>query len=146
VGDLHSLPDVRFDFEGALNLARSCWALAGEVSSTQSARVNAAGIAREHWQGTFREHFDHGMATASSDANVLADKLRATATQFALAWVRAKTEQYNREWYREKERKQREQAWYQTVWYGAFGDPIDYGRPKPSPAQPVPPSFLPTAH
>ena len=144
MGDLHSLPDVRFDFEGALNLARSFWATAGEVESTQSARANAAAGAREHWRGTFREHFDQSQSTAAADARLVAEKLRATANLFALAWVRAKTEQYNREWYREKERKQREQAWYQTVWYGAFGDPIDYGRPKAPPSQPAPPAFLAT--
>jgi uncharacterized protein YukE len=140
MGDV-SAETVRFDFDKALDLARKFWNLADKIDETQSARSSAAPIARQGWEGRFRDEFDQRMNQSNSDARRLSDAARKTARDFAAAWAHAADQKRMDDRAHLIEQKKANEAWYTHVGNFFFGDHTDDMPFPPNVDVPSPPDF-----
>jgi hypothetical protein len=138
---------VRFDFDGALALARQLWALSGTVGETESARASAAQIALQQWQGVFAQDFAQRMNIANQGAGTLQQALQGLAQGLAWAWSQAADEQHMRDRAAEIDRIKSNRNWAEDAWDWTVGDDIDKKTPMPPNVEiPKPPSFEPTCN
>jgi hypothetical protein len=143
------LNHVHFDFDGALELARQMWRLADRTDEQKTTRVNAATTALTDWKGRYSDDFRQSMqAEVTSSGNIVAN-LRADARTLAGHWVRA-MDQEAKVLRNERIEKLRDDRGFLDKAHDFFlGDDRDYEHDvpplPPTPAQPQPPQFLPTA-
>lgn len=133
--------DVRFDYAGALALARDLWQLAGRVDSQQVARGQAYNTAKCEWRGRYADESVTRMAHSDTAAGVVASQLRSAANRFAQAWADAHAEQTRRLHAREVERQQNDRGVLESAGDWLFGDDTDYGAAPTPPAVPTGPDF-----
>lgn len=136
---------VVFDFNGALALARSMWALAGHVEDTRNARSQAAATALRQWRGRFADQFRQGAAADQANATNIADALRTDARLLATRWTDAMQQQGNVLYAEHKQRVIAQRSLWEQIGDTIFGDHTNYGPTPKRPAVPQPPNFAPTA-
>jgi hypothetical protein len=142
---VHAGGQVRFDFDGALDLARSLWALADHVDSSQADRTNSARVTLDHWQGRYADSFREGVNVAVSNASHLSEAFRLDARNLATLWKRAMDQENLVRYAEHVDRMRAERGIIEHVRDYLFGDDTDYG-PRPSPVPvPQPPNFAATA-
>ena len=135
--------DVRFDYDGALRLARSLWAFADDLEQAKGDRHEAAQRALRLWKGPFGTDFDGREESEQSSIRRVIDGLRTEADQWAEAWKRAMDEQNRRLYARRVERMKEERSRLEKI--GDFFTGFDYP-PEPAPvAKPKPGMFYATA-
>lgn len=135
--------DVRFDYEGALRLARTLWALADELEDAKGARQREVLAALRTWRGPFGDQFrDRAEDEQTSIASLVA-ALRSDADQWAQAWKMAMDEQNRRLYARKVDQIKKDRSTLDKV--GDFFTGFDYP-PEPAPVpKPAPAGFYPTA-
>ena len=84
---------VVFDFDGALQVARDLWALAGDLETRRDNRRDHAETARATWQGPLATDFDTRESDEYSEAGPIAGQLREEANLWAKAWQGAVLQQ-----------------------------------------------------
>lgn len=135
--------DVRFDYEGALRLARTLWAFADELEDAKGARQREVLAALRTWRGPFGDQFrDRADDEQTSIASLVA-ALRSDADQWAQAWKMAMDEQNRRLYARKVDQIKKDRSTLDKV--GDFFTGFDYP-PEPAPVpKPAPAGFYPTA-
>jgi hypothetical protein len=93
---MEAAADIRFDFDGALNLARRLWTFATEVDTLGSVRAQHAQVALSTWQGVFGTQFGERINAEITDLGAAAGELRTAANAWATAWALAMNEQNRR--------------------------------------------------
>lgn len=88
-------PDVVFDYEGALTMARRLWAFADALGTLMTDRETAADAAMVGWLGPHGTSFVSRVATERTDINAVASSFRDGAHGWAAAWKDA-IDQQNR--------------------------------------------------
>jgi hypothetical protein len=93
----HRAPDVVFEFEGSLALARLAWATAGELESLMTDRRRRATETLLRWQGGSATEFGDRIEAEARAVAAIAAELRAEAGAWAIEWTHAiDQENYNR--------------------------------------------------
>ena len=135
--------DVRFDYEGALRLARTLWSFADELTSAKGARRAEALAALRTWRGPYGDQFRDRVEDEESSLASLVAALRTEADQWASAWKAAMDEQNRRLYARKVDRMKDERSTLDKV--GDFFTGFDYP-PEPAPVpKPGPDGFYATA-
>lgn len=135
--------DVRFDFDGALRLARSLWAYAEDLEAARGTRRGHAADALRSWRGPFGDEFRERAGDEASSLASLISGLRSDADAWAGAWKNAMDEQNRRLYARRVDEIKAERSNLEKV--GDFFTGFDYP-PGPSPvAKPAPAMFHATA-
>ena len=93
---LRSLDRVRFDFFGALKLARELWQLADSIESSRRQRDSHAATALRAWAGPLRNTFLESATTESQNSATVVGLLREEANAWARLWASAMDEQNRR--------------------------------------------------
>ena len=137
-------PDVRFDFEGALTLARRLWALGDQVETMMAHRRRLAAGALATWLGVYGRQFGDRVDTESADILRIAGELRAAASGWAACWQQAMDQQNRVLHAREVKRVESARGGWDSFWGGVFGHDDLPNRPAPV-ALPAPPRFSATA-
>ena len=135
--------DVRFDYEGSLQLARELWAYADDLEHAKADRRAEALAALRTWRGPFGDQFreradDEGPSLAS-----LVAALRTEADQWASAWKQAMDEQNRRLYARRVDQIKAERSALEKLGDKLFG--FDYPAPPPPVPKPGPAGFHATA-
>jgi hypothetical protein len=135
--------DVRFDFEGSLQLARRLWAYADELETAKGTRRDQVLAALRTWRGPYGDQFrDRATDEYTSLAAIIAG-LRTEADQWAGAWKQAMDEQNRRLYARRVDQMKEDRSTLDKV--GDFFTGFDYP-PEPAPvAKPGPAGFHATA-
>lgn len=129
--------DVRFDYEGSLQLARRLWAFADDLERARGDRRAEVLAALRTWRGPFGDEFrDRSTDEQSSLASVVS-ALRTEADEWARAWKQAMDEQNRRLYARRVERLKAERSALERM--GDFFTGFDHPPPpaplpKPGPA------------
>lgn len=85
--------DVRFDFEGALRLARNLCAQADALDALRAERLTKAETALGSWLGPYATEFAGRVEDELAKLSELAAHLRFEAEQWAVAWTAATDQQ-----------------------------------------------------
>lgn len=88
-------PDVVFDYDGALTVAKRLWAFADALGTLMTDRETASGEALVGWLGPHGESFADRVDTERIDIDATSSSLRDGANQWAAAWKDA-IDQQNR--------------------------------------------------
>lgn len=136
--------DVRFDFEGSLNLARRLWALADEVDTLMANRVSLARAALSTWLGVYGTQFAGRIETEATSSTGIANELRGAATGWATCWQQAMDEQNRVLYAREVKQVEDERSGWDSFWGGLTGHDDLPDQPSPV-ATPSAPGFHATA-
>jgi hypothetical protein len=135
--------DVRFDYDGSLELARRLWALADRLAVLAVDRRHGAGEALARWEGRYGRDFAVRIDTETADLDRIAADLRAVAEGWAQAWADALNLQNRRAHARAVDRARRDRSLLDQVGGFLFGHddlpPEPFLRPPPPP-----PGFRPT--
>jgi hypothetical protein len=143
VGLSGSSSDVRFDYEGALRLARSLWSFAEDLEAAKGDRRSQAMDALRTWRGPFGDQFRDRVGDEQTSLASLVAALKTEADLWAAAWKQAMDEQNRRLYARMVDRMKAERSTLAKV--GDFFTGFDYP-PAPAPVRkPTPGSFLATA-
>lgn len=135
--------DVRFDYDGALRLARSLWSFADELEACKGDRHRLAEQALRSWRGPFGNEFSGRERDEQVSLQTVIAGLRSDADAWAEAWKQAMDEQNRRLWARRVEQMKEDRSAIEKV--GDFFTGFDYP-PKPAPvAKPSPGGFYATA-
>jgi hypothetical protein len=137
-------PDLRFDYQGILRLARQLWALADTVENVTSGRQTAAQEAAQDFFGAYGDRFRERMNDECSDSKRLVSQLRADAGACAQRWADAMNEESLRLYSRHYDKIKHQRNIVQEAWTTLFGDP-DVGYPPAPVSVPRPPMYVPTA-
>jgi hypothetical protein len=137
---------VRFDYDGALNLARALWQLSLKLQDTQNARSNAAAIATRQWQGAFQQEFVQNMNVSNNTAAGLVQSLQNAAKDFATAWQHTADQKRLCDRAQAIQQEKDSRNFVEGAWTWAFGDHADDAPKPPGVDLPQPPSFEPTAN
>lgn len=87
---------VRFDFEGALALARKLWAMADELERSKVTRTKSAATAKTVWRGAYADQFAVRMTDEDTSRANVVNSLRKEAEEWATSWANAMNEQNRR--------------------------------------------------
>ncbi|MDP8960918.1 MAG: hypothetical protein M3N32_04800 [Actinomycetota bacterium] len=98
--------DVRFNQAAAREALEQCRSVAAELRSISQQRSGLASLAREGWQGRYRDEFDEDLAARISGARTAAALLDALALAIEAAAEGALQEQRGRERQRQLWRQQ----------------------------------------
>lgn len=135
--------DVRFDYDGSLELARRLWQLADHVLSAATARDQAALDALDEWAGPLCDEFRARNELEAHDLHRISAELRATAAGWAGAWAHAINLQNRRLFARACSIVRDRRSLVSRAWGAVVGHhdlpPEPYER-----AVPVGPAFAPT--
>lgn len=88
--------DVRFDYDGSLDIARRLWRLADTLDTLESERRRWALEALVDWQGRFGTDFANRADSELGDLGRHAAALRGAALGWAHAWANAINQQNRR--------------------------------------------------
>lgn len=135
--------DVRFDYDGSLQLARELWGLADEVDAVGADRHAAAVEALVDWLGPTRDRFGGRIDVEVADLHRIATDLRGGAQAWAQAWADALNLQNQRLYARACARAERERSTFDKVMGGLFGHD-DLPPPPATRATPTAPLFAAT--
>lgn len=135
--------DVRFDFEGALRLARSLWAYAEDLEGARGTRRADAADALRSWRGPYADEFRERTGDEASSLASLISGLRSDADAWAGAWKNAMDEQNRRLYARRVDDMKAERSNLAKV--GDFFTGFDYPPAPPGVARPAPAMFYATA-
>lgn len=129
--------DVRFDYEGALRLARTLWSFAEDLESERTSRRSEAMDALRTWRGPFGDQFRDRVADEQTSLASLIAALKSEADLWASAWKEAMDEQNRRLYARRVEAMKEERSRLEKL--GDFFTGFDYPPapapvPKPGPA------------
>ena len=113
--------DVRFDYDGSLQLARELWALADEVDAVATDRHAAADEALVDWLGPTRDRFGGRVDVEVADLHRIAADLRGGAQAWAQAWADALNLQNQRLYARAVDRAKRNRSTLDKFVGGLFG-------------------------
>jgi hypothetical protein len=145
VSEYEALPDVVFDYDGALTLARRLWSLAADLAELMTSRSTAATTALTDWRGPYRDQFvDDRRPPEVSTGNAVVAQLRSDAGLWAKAWTDVMDENNRRRWARHHQQVKNDRNWLEQAgdWLGGgFEDDT----PKPQPVDvPASPGFYAT--
>lgn len=145
MSDYEALPDVVFDYDGALSLARRLWSLADDLDELLAKRAASATTALTDWRGPYRDQFvDDRRPPEVSTGNAVAGQLRGDAGLWAKAWKDVMDENNRRRWARHHKDLKDNRNWLESAgdWLGGgFEDDT----PKPASLDlPVSPGFYAT--
>jgi hypothetical protein len=133
--------DVRFDWEGSLDLARRLWRFADDLDELRRSRSATAARALESWRGAvaveFGDRLDHELIGLEQAAS----RLREGACDWAAAWTRAIDQQNHVLHARACERARSERSLLEQI----GGWLVGHDLPEPPAPRPVPqpPAFVP---
>lgn len=149
MGDVRAdAKDVRFDYDGALQLARALWTYADTLSGVKPGRATDVDTALKLWTGPKAREFKTAASDEISSMNSFVTALRAEAKGWAKCWKDAFDLQNNINWARANEKKKSDRSGMET--FSDNWNPFDSGYqppPKPEPvAQPASPDFYATAY
>lgn len=135
--------DVRFDYDGSLELARRLWQLAEELDVLLGERGRWASHALVDWAGPLGVEFADRTDTETVDLARIAGELRAAAERWAQAWAAALNQQNRRLFARACDvvRSRRSTVSKVTGWFTGHDDLPPEPRWRTTPAAP---RFLPT--
>lgn len=87
---------VRFDFDGALALARKLWSLADDLERSKLTRTQQADTAKAVWRGQYADQFGVRMTDEDTTRANVINGLREEAKGWATSWKNAMDEQNRR--------------------------------------------------
>lgn len=134
-----------FDFDGALNLARGMWDLAGTLEDVDGRRRVAGAEALRHWQGRYAREASHSMTTASQNAGGASQGLRGEAHLLAQRWADEWLKEANARFQDAVNAAHSHRNALESAWDWAFGSDEHTGSAPSRPPVPQPPAFAPTA-
>lgn len=116
----YAMPDVRFDFAAASDLASVCRSAALRVDALHSSRVTWVSVAKEDFSGYFAALFSDNAAAEGVDASNVATCLRDVAAKVeALAQMAGEenaARRRAREWQARQDRKSGLHRWWDEQW------------------------------
>jgi len=135
--------DLKFDYQGCLNLARQLNAMADEVTGAATKREQLANTAKKDFIGAYADQFTSRMTVEQTNFKAVAKGLRNDATDLARMWKNAMDEENRRLYGRHVDDVKSHRSVLQDIgdWFTGFHYP-------PAPAAvpvPQPPAFKPTA-
>lgn len=137
---------VKFDFEGSLQLARSLWALAAELETSDAGRNTEYETAKAKWQGTYGTEFASRRETERSACTNVVNGLRRDAKAWAKAWAKAMEQQNKNNRAAKVEKLRKERSNMEKFGDYFVGDDSDDHVPDvKAVAVPTAPGFLATA-
>lgn len=113
--------DVRFDFDGALYLARRLYTLGGHVDDVRWSRTAKAETALTDWTGPYGTEFADRVVSEDTQAMAIASQLREGARQWAARWAEAMNEQNAILHARETKRIEDDRSGWENFTGGIFG-------------------------
>jgi len=135
--------DVKFDYEGALSLARNLWAFADDVEAAAGNRLTSASAALKDWKGTYGDQFAGRANLEQTDLGLVVAGLRTEADGWAAAWKDAMDEQNRRLYARKVDKMKEDRSTAAKI--GDFFTGFEYP-PEPAPVtKPSPGGFYATA-
>ncbi|MEZ5411432.1 MAG: hypothetical protein R2761_25600 [Acidimicrobiales bacterium] len=138
--------DVAFDFDGALQLARSLYDVSIWLEGALDDRSGAASEASLAWRGPLGDQFRLQAAADDDEARRLAASLHGASIDWAQAWADAMTEQNRRNRGRRVAELAAERSWAEHAVDLVSGrDPSDRLPPAEQVPRPHSPDYLPTA-
>ena len=143
---VHGSADVRFDFDGALRLARQLWSLADDTDTVRTKRTTGAQTALSTWLGDLVPAM---IARCEGEQGVLLScsaELRNGAYAWAAAWKEAMDENNRRRRARKVTEVRDNRSWGESLVDTLFtGDDSDEQVPAArTVATPSAPNFYPT--
>ncbi|MDP8931245.1 MAG: hypothetical protein M3O70_22415 [Actinomycetota bacterium] len=114
--------DVRFNQAAASEAIEQCRSVAAELRRTNQERNGLASLAREGWQGRYRDEFDEDLPSLTAGASTVAALLDALALAIEAAAEGAMQEQGAREQQRQQWR-QKQAAESAGTWPATRGLP-----------------------
>jgi len=136
--------DVRFDYDGSLDVARRLWRLADQVEHTAATRRFAADTALVHWAGPLATEFGTRIDTETADLLRIVGELRTTANTWAAAWAHAVNMQNRRLFARACAVVRERRSVKDKIWGGIVGH-HDLPPEPHTRSAPIAPSFIPMA-
>lgn len=116
----YAMPDVRFDFAAASDLASACRSAASRVDALHSSRVTWVSVATEDFSGYFATLFSDNASSEGVDAANLASCLRDVAAKVEALAQMAREEnaarRRAREWQARQDRKSGLHRWWDEQW------------------------------
>lgn len=119
--DWSAAPDVVFDYEGSLQLARRLWTFADAVESARSVRESDAEGPLKSWLGPLVADFTARMDNESTSLSSAANALRSEATAWGAMWQSAVNEQQRINHARECKRIEEDRSGAAKFFGGLFG-------------------------
>jgi hypothetical protein len=138
--------NLNFDFDGALDAARDCWALASQMRSYQNAveHWNGAGGRQpdkvSSWSGPKRLQFDEKIRLLGADTSAIVAGLEVLARDFAGHWAKARGQQDRINRARWVDHQMADDNILEKAWQW-FGGKTEHGDPPGDPDVPQPPQF-----
>lgn len=137
---------VAFDFDGALQLARTLYDLSIWLEGALDERSGAADDASYAWRGPLGDEFRLQAAADDDEARRLAASLHSASIDWAQAWADAMTEQNRRNRERRIAELASERSWAEHAVDLVTGDdPADHVPAADHVTRPHSPDYLPTA-
>ena len=135
--------DLKFDYQGALALARQLDALADEVTRAATKRQQLADTAKKDFIGAYADQFASRMTVEQTNFKAVAKGLRNDSMDLARMWKNAMDEENRRLYGRHVDDVKNHRSVLDSIgdWFTGFHYP-------PAPAAvpvPQPPAFTPTA-
>lgn len=116
----YAMPDVRFDFAAASDLASACRSAASRVDALHSSRMTWVSVATEDFSGYFATLFSDNASSEGVDAANLASCLRDVAAKVEALAQMAREEnaarRRAREWQARQDRKSGLHRWWDEQW------------------------------
>jgi len=139
-------PDVAFDFDGALRLARTLYDLSIWLEGALGDRSGAADEASRAWRGPLGDQFRLQAAADDDEGRRLAATLHGASIDWAQVWADAMTEQNRRNRERRVAELAAERNWAEQAVDLVTGQDPAGGVPAAElVARPHSPDYLPTA-
>lgn len=137
---------VAFDFDGALQLARTLYDLSTWLEGALDERSGAADDASYAWRGPLGDEFRLQAAADDDEARRLAASLHSASIDWAQAWADAMTEQNRRNRDRRIAELASERSWTEHAVDLVTGDdPADHVPAADHVTRPHSPDYLATA-
>lgn len=146
-----STSDVKFDFDGSLQLARRLWAFADDIERLRDQRGSDAVGALREWRGPFSREFRGYAADERASLTKSAAEMRRDAEAWATSYAKAVDQQnnvlYTRELTRVKNERESRDFFEERVdqvqgWLGF--EQLRYPKEAPPCPVPRPGGFAPT--
>ena len=135
--------DLKFDYEGALNLARQLNNLADQLAQAGTTRQGLSDVALKDFIGAYADQFRSRVSVEQANFKAVVQGLRNDAMDLATMWKHAMEEENRRLYARHVDDMKNNRSVLDTIgdWFTGFHYP-----PEPAPVPlPQPPAFTPTA-